>query len=58
MTEEFISVSDLRKVTATRLRESKSVMVIVSKAQPRAVIIPYGMFMAVQELRKRIEATP
>jgi hypothetical protein len=44
MIEEFISVSDLRKVTATQLRESKSVMVIVSKAQPRAVIIPYSMF--------------
>ena len=56
MTEEFISVSDLRKFDKKRMRETKNITVIVSKAQPVAVMIPYPIYMAVQELRNKLEA--
>lgn len=52
--EQHVGVSALRKMNAKVLSERDSVVIIHDHLEPLAAMIPYPLYMAVQELRKRL----
>ncbi len=56
MKEINVGVSWLRTMNAQKLKAQKAVAIIHDRAEPVAVLFPYPLFMAIQALRKKLEA--
>ena len=54
---QYVGVSKLRKLNATKLRSLDSTLVIQEDDKPLAVVLSYEQFMEMQQEREKIIAT-